>query len=347
MAVSIPVAVLGATGLVGQRLVARLSAHPEFDLACVTASDDRAGDRYGESVTWRIDEHLPEAAAALPLERTDASLVADQASVVLSALPSGVAAEVEPALAEAGALVCSNASVDRMAPDVPLIIPEINAEHLDLIDDQRNARDWSGALVKNPNCMSTTVSLPLSGLRRFGLESARMVTMQAISGAGTAGVNGVDIVDNVLPSIPGEADKLASEPRKLFGDLKGGTIELDPLTVEADCHRVPVVDGHLATVFAELTEAPTAEEAAAAMAGIDQVSHPTAPTTPVTVVDEPRRPQPRYDRDRADGMAVTVGPVSATSTGVRFTCLAHNTVRGAAGACLLAAEAAVAAGYGP
>lgn len=344
---TIPVGVLGGTGLVGQRLLARLDDHPWFEVAAVAASDDRVGAPYGESVTWRIDEPLPSSVARLTLDAADPGSLSGLPPVVLSALPGSVAAEVEAAFAEAGTLVCSNASARRMAPDVPLIIPEINRDHLSLLSTQSRERGWSGSLVKNPNCMTATITIPLAALKPFEPRSATVVTLQAISGAGTGGVHGIDIVDNVLPDIPGEAEKLATEPTKLLADLDGETLDPYQLEVDAACHRVPVVDGHMATCFVELGTAPTSNEVRAALDGFDGVDLPLAPRQPITVIDEPRRPQPRYDRDTEDGMGVAVGPIHLEGSRLRFTCLAHNTVRGAAGACLLAAEAAVDAGYGP
>lgn len=344
---TVPVGVLGASGLVGQRLLARLGDHPTFEPVSVAASDDRVGERYGDSVTWRIDEALPPAVADLRFDPADPDGLGGDPGLVLSALPGAVARDIEAAFAESGALVCSNASPGRMDDDVPLLIPELNADHLGLIEHQRDARGWAGALVKNPNCSTVTVALPLSALVDLGLEAATVVTMQAISGAGTAGVHGIDIVDNVLPDIPGEADKLADEPRKLLGSLADGAITPHPVAIDAACHRVPVIDGHLASCFVELGSETSASAVAAAFGAVPAVDLPSAPARPIHVIDAARRPQPRYDRDAGDGMAVAVGPIDVVGSRVRFTCLAHNTIRGAAGACLLAAEAAVDAGYGP
>lgn len=336
---------LGATGLVGQRLVARLGSHPIFEPVAVAASEDRAGTPYDEAVTWRINEPLPDSLTDLELDVAEPGTLSGDPDLVLSALPGGVAEELEPAFARDGTFVCSNASPERMADDVPLIIPEINEGHLDLIEHQRSQRGWSGALIKNPNCMTTTITLPLAALLDFGIEHAAIVSMQAISGAGTGGVHGVDIVDNVLPDIPGEADKLATEPHKLLGTLDSEGIEPRSFTVDAACHRVPVIDGHMATCFITVEDAVSTETIQSAFEGYPGVDLPSAPDQPIQVVDEPRRPQPRYDRDAGAGMAVTVGPVEIDGPRIGYTCLAHNTVRGAAGACLLAAESAAEAGY--
>lgn len=342
---TVPVAILGGTGLVGQRLIARLESHPWFDPVVVAASDPRLGERYGDTITWRIDEPMPASIADIRVDRADPDDLSTDVDLVLSALPGEVATEIETRFAEDGALVCSNASPGRMDPDVPLLIPEVNYDHLALIDQQRDARGWEGAIVKNANCMTTTVTLPFAGIDRFGLTTATVVSMQAISGAGTSGVHGIDIVDNVLPDIAGEADKLASEPQKLLGSLTADGIVHHTIEVDAACHRVPVTDGHLATCFVDVETAPTRESVIDALSSVPTVDLPSAPTDPITVIDEPRRPQPRYDRHVSDGMGVAVGPVAVAENRISFSCLAHNTVRGAAGACLLAAEAAVDAGY--
>lgn len=339
------VAVLGATGLVGQRLVHHLEDHPWFETVAVTASPDRVGERYGDSVTWRLPGGPPAVVADLAIGPTEPDGLTGEVDIVLSALPGSVAAEIEPAFAETGRLVCSNASPGRMDPDVPLLIPEINLDHLSLIDHQREHRGWSGALIKNPNCTTTTITLPLGALRAFGLESASVVTMQAISGGGAHGVAGVDIVDNVLPDIPGEADKVASEPTKLLGTVRTGEWVGHPITIDAACHRVPVVDGHLATCFVDVDEEPTHDAVVDALTSFEGVELPSSPARPISVIEQGRRPQPRLDRHRSAGMGVSVGPVRVDGGRIAFTCLAHNTIRGAAGACLLAAEAAVDNGY--
>ncbi len=342
---SIPVGVLGGTGLVGQQLLALLDDHPVFEPAAITARDTRAGDRYDESVTWRIDHELPDSIGALRLERSDPTAVSADVNLVLSALPGSVASDIEARFARSGAVVCSNASPQRMAADVPLIIPEINTDHLKLIDVQRERRDWSGALVKNPNCMSTTVSIPLWAISELGIESATIVTLQAISGAGTHGVNAIDIVDNVLPDIPGEAAKLSEEPQKILGAVEGDSIVPHAASIDAACHRVPVIDGHLATCFITVEEQTSASAVASKLSSAPAVDLPSAPERPIHVSEAGRRPQPRYDRDAGDGMAVSVGPVDVDESRIRFSCLAHNTIRGAAGACLLSAEAVVEQGY--
>lgn len=334
---TVPVAVVGATGLVGQRLVARLVDHPHFDVAALTASDRHGGSAYAEAVTWRLDEPFPDAVGAVTMRET-APALAETCPLVLSALPSDVAQAVEPALAEAGAVVCSNASAFRMDPDVPLLIPEVNAEHLDVLATQRANRGWDGAIVKNPNCTSVTVTLPLAALRPFEPTAARIVTMQAVSGAGATGVAAVDAIDNVLPNIPGEAAKLETEPRKLLGAHSDDGIEHHAMDILAACHRVPVQDGHLASCFVEFADTPEPAALERALAAFEGIDLPSAPTDPIEVRADARRPQPRLDRDAGDGGAAVVGPVRPAGEGVQFECLAHNTIRGAAGACLLNAE---------
>lgn len=339
------VGVLGATGIVGQRLVTRLIDHPLFELGAVAASPDSVGARYADAVTWRIDEPCPPDIAEITIDPCEPGGLRGDPDLVLSALPSDVAATVEPAFCTAGVTVCSNARYARMDPDVPLIIPEVNADHIELVEQQRRDREWAGALVKNPNCTAATVTLPLAALSAFHPTAARVVTMQAISGAGASGVASLDIVDNLLPRIPGEADKLAAEPTKLLGTVRNDTIAPHPIAIDAVCHRVPVVDGHFATAWVDVEKPPSRQSVVSAFETFNGITLPSAPDQPIRVTDRPRRPQPRLDRDAGDGMAVTIGGIEVIDTSVRFDCLAHNTVRGAAGACLLTAELADTVGY--
>lgn len=342
---SIPVAILGATGLVGQRLLTLLEDHPTFDLVAITGSEHRVGETFGDEVTWRVDAPMPAEVASMPLERSAPAELSGDPEVILSALPGSIAGEIEPAFAEAGALVCSNASFDRLAPDVPLIIPEVNAEHIHLVEHQRDARGWVGALVKNPNCTSAGIAIPLAPLAGFGLEVVTAVTMQSISGAGARGVYAIDAIDNVIPNIPGEAEKVREEPAKVLGSYASDRIDAHPVDIRASCHRVPVIDGHLASLWVELDEVPTEADVVDALEGLPAIDLPSAPSRPIVRADRSRRPRPRYDRDAADGMSVTVGPVEIDGSTVQFETLSHNTLRGAAGSCLLAAELAVEAGY--
>lgn len=335
---TVRVGVLGATGAVGQRLVAVLADHDTFELAALTASDESAGREYGEATTWRRSTSLPGAVANEPVRPTDPESIPDELDLLFSALPSSVAGTIEPALCARGHVVSSNASNERMAEDVPLVIPEINPDHLSLLEGQRRHRDWEGGLVKNPNCSTIALALPLAALEPFGIETVRVATMQAVSGAGFGGVGADEIVDNVLPHIPGEAEKVETEPRKLLGSRSGDRIEAHSATISASCNRVPTLDGHLESVWVETSAELSVERALAAFRDLEGCGLASGPDQPIHVFERLDRPQPRLDRDRADGMAVSVGGVRETPSGLQFTCLVHNTVRGAAGASVLNGE---------
>ena len=348
---SIPVAVLGATGAVGQRFVQLLAGHPWFTLAAVAASERSAGRSYGEACRWVVPGDPPPAAAAL----TVAPLAPDlPARIVFSALPAEVAREVEPRFAAAGYAVCSNASAWRYEPDIPLLIPEVNAAHLALVDHQRTERRWPGLIVTSPNCTTTGIALPLKPLAQaFGLRSAVAVSLQAVSGAGYPGIPSLDILDNVVPYIGGEEEKIERETRILLGTITTGDpperIEA-PLAVSAHANRVPVVDGHTVCLSLGFEHPPTVPQAIQALAeftGPPAVHNlPSAPARPVVVRPEPDRPQPRRDRDAAHGMAVSVGRVRPCPLlDLRLVSVSHNTLRGAAGGSILNAELLVACGY--
>lgn len=349
----IPVAVLGATGAVGQRFIQLLQDHPFFEIAALTASDRSDGRHYADVVHWVIEGDVPEPVRNMTLLPTDASAVMRDAPVVaaFSALPNEAAQTAEPAFAQAGVLVFSNASFHRMHADVPLVIPEVNADHLSLLKHQQQARGWSGGIICNTNC---TVSGPAMTLRplydAFGVKRVFAVSLQAQSGAGYPGVPSLDITDNVLPFIKGEEDKLEAEARKLLGTLRreegGSAVVADaPIAVSAHCNRVPVIDGHIVTLSIELASPASPDEAArvlrdyrrAEVAGL-----PTAPEHPIIVRAEPDRPQPRRDRMAGRGMSAVVGRVRAEplfgDCGVKCVTLAHNTIRGAAGGSILNAE---------
>jgi aspartate-semialdehyde dehydrogenase len=344
----IPVAVLAATGSVGQRFVQLLADHPWFELRAVTGTDRTVGRPYGEGVSWILPGAVPPSAASLVIRPTEPDL---DVPVVFSALPANAAWELEPAFAAAGYAVISNASAYRMAADVPLLIPEINPDHTGLIPRQRAYRDWSGFIVTSPNCSTTSAILPLKILDdTFGLEAAIMTTMQAISGAGYPGVAALDITDNVIPYINGEDAKLEMEPKKLLGKMIEGQLELAPIRLSAQANRVPVLDGHLASVSVRLDRAATVEEAVAALqswrppAICDDL--PSSPRPLLVYLNDPDRPQPRRDRDLGNGMAWAVGKVRECGVlDLRFLALSHNTLRGAAGGALLNAELLVAQGY--
>jgi aspartate-semialdehyde dehydrogenase len=335
---SVRVGILGATGAVGQRFVQLLDDHPTFEIAALTASEASAGEAYRDAAKWRVPTRIPDDVAAMTVGRTHPDDVPADVDLLFSSLPSSVAAEVEPLFLEAGYVVSSNSSNDRMAADVPLTIPEINPGHLDLIEVQRDERGWDGALVKNPNCSTITMVPTLAALAEFGLERVNVTTLQAVSGAGYSGVTSMEIIDNALPHIGGEERKMETESRKLLGAFDGAEVDLHPMDVAASCNRIPTLDGHLENVFADLSADPSEAEVAAAMAEYPGVDLPSAPDPLIHVFDDPNRPQPRLDRDRGDGMAVCAGGVRATEAGVQYNCLAHNTIRGAAGASVLNGE---------
>jgi aspartate-semialdehyde dehydrogenase len=335
---TVRVGVLGGTGAVGQRCIQLLDGHPEFELAAVTASEDSAGRSYSEAAKWRVDSPIPSAAADLTVRATDPGEVPDDVDLLFSSLPSGVAAEVEPDFAEAGYVLSSNSSNDRMAEDVPLVIPEINPGHLDLLEVQRDERGWDGAVLKNPNCSTITMVPTLAALDRFGLERAHVSTLQAVSGAGYSGVSSMEIIDNVIPHIGGEEDKMETESRKLLGTFDGAELAHHEAEVSASCNRVPTIDGHLENVWAELDADPSAADIEEAFREVESLDLPSSPDQLIEVFEDPSRPQPRLDRTLGGGMAVAAGGVQTTPAGVQYNCLAHNTIRGAAGAAVLNGE---------
>jgi aspartate-semialdehyde dehydrogenase len=345
----IPVAVLGATGAVGQRFVQLLAGHPWFEITALAASEQSAGRPYGEVAKWVIPGDPPAQVAGMVVSSLEPDL---PARVVFSALPSGVARPVEPRFAQAGYLVCSNASAYRQEPDVPLIIPEVNADHLDLLAVQRAKRGWPGYLVTSPNCTTTGMALPLKPLdEAFGVEHVVAVSMQAISGAGYPGVASLDILGNVVPHIDGEEIKIEEETRLLLGSVADGRRQGARVTVSAQANRVPVLDGHTVCLSLGFRRSPSVDEAVEALSeyrGPAVVRGlPSAPKHPIVVRREPDRPQPRRDRDAGGGMAVSVGRVRPCPVlDLRLVSVSHNTRRGAAGGSVLNAELLVAAGYG-
>ena len=351
----LPVAVLAASGAVGQRFVSLLADHPWFEVVAVTGSERSAGRPYGEAVRWVVPGDPPPDVAALTVQANSPDL-GREVALVFSALPSDIAREVEPDFAAAGYAVCSNASAYRMAPDVPLLIPEVNPSHIALVERQRAERGWSGLLVTSPNCSTTGLVFPLKALDdAFGVRQVHVVTMQAISGAGYPGVASLDILDNVMPIIGGEEGKMQTEPRKLLGRLDpegGGLIEAD-IAISAQTNRVPVHDGHLACLSVALERPADPDAAHAAREALrawqapdDARALPSAPKRALIVRDEPDRPQPRRDRDAEDGLAVSVGRVQACDVlDIKLISLVHNTLRGAASGAILNAELLVAQGY--
>lgn len=346
-----PVAILGATGLVGQRLVQRLADHPWFSLAELAASSRRSGGSYGEVIDWKLPGAPPAAAAKLILQSASPDDV--RSPLVLSALDASVAGDIEERFAAAGRAVVSNARNHRMDPDTPLVVPEVNADHLQLIATQRRRRGGDGFIAANPNCTVITLVLALAPLHRIATARKVLVTsLQAASGAGYPGVPALDLLDNVVPFIAGEEEKIVAEPLKIFGAVEGGRVAPARMDVSVQVHRVPVADGHLLSVSVELERPVTPEEAVLALSqfrGAPQtLGCPSAPEAPVVVVQGADRPQPRLDRDAGGGMAVVVGQVRRCPVlSLRFEALGHNTIRGAAGGTLLLAELLAAQGLLP
>ncbi|MFC6961572.1 aspartate-semialdehyde dehydrogenase [Halocatena marina] len=330
--------ILGATGAVGQRLIQLLEPHPDFELVTLTASDASAGHPYRDVAKWRIDAPIPETIAEMTVRRTDPDDIPDDIDLLFSSLPSDVGKRVEPELCEAGYVVSSNSSNDRTAPDVPLTIPEVNAGHLDVLEVQREERGWDGALVKNPNCSTITMVPTLAALDSFGIEQIHVSTLQAVSGAGYSGVSSMEIIDNAIPHIGGEEQKMEAEACKLLGAFDGREINWHEADVAASCNRIPTIDGHLENVWVETRDEITTEDAAAAMRSYESLDLHSSPDPLIHVFEEPDRPQPRLDRLHGNGMAVTAGGLRETSNGVQYNCLAHNTIRGAAGASVLNGE---------
>ncbi|WP_418280844.1 aspartate-semialdehyde dehydrogenase [Halorubrum sp. DTA98] len=345
---SVRVGILGATGAVGQRFIQLLDDHPTFDLAAVTASASSEGKTYREAAKWRVDTQIPDDVAGMEVVATDPDAIADaDVDLLFSSLPSGVAAEVEPAFLEEGYVVSSNSSNDRMAEDVPLTIPEINPDHLGLIDVQRDERGWDGALVKNPNCSTITMVPTLAALDEFGLETVHVSTLQAVSGAGYSGVTSMEIIDNAIPHIGGEEEKMETESRKLLGGFDGAELSLHDADVAASCNRIPTLDGHLENVFVGLDADPSIEDVRDAMERFESADLHSSPDQLIKVYgdDEPDRPQPRLDRTYADGMGIVAGGIQRSGSDFKYNCLAHNTIRGAAGASILNGELLVEEGY--
>ena len=342
------VAVLGATGAVGQRFVQLLEGHPWFRVTELVASDRSAGQRYGDAVRWVLPGNPPAELTGREVLPLDADL---QSPIVFSALPAEIAQTVEWRLAEAGHVVCSNASAYRMHEHVPILLPEINAEHAELVQVQRQKYGWTtGGLVTNSNCTSAPVAMAFAPLRQFGIAAAFLTSLQAVSGSGYPGLPSLDILDNVIPFINGEEPKLEAEPRKMLGRLDGDHIAFLDYAASATCTRVPVLDGHLVSVSVRFQQDVSEEQILAAwrdFRGPEPVpSLPSAPPQPVICHSAPDRPQPRRDRDAGKGMAAVVGRLRPCPVigGWKFLALAHNTVRGAAGCSILNAELLVAQG---
>ena len=344
----IRVGVLGGTGAVGQRFVQLLAHHPWFVLTAVTASEVSAGRRYGDACRWLLSSDMPSNAAEMVVDETAPGIDCD---LVFSALPGDLAGPVEEAFAAAGYGVFSNASAHRQDTDVPLLIPEVNPDHLSLVADQRAGRGWErGFIVTNPNCSAVVLTMALAPLQTaFGLRSILVTTMQGLSGAGYPGVSSLDALDNVIPFIGGEEEKLSLEPRKMLGKVGERGVELAEFAISAHCNRVPAREGHLEAVSVAFERPTSAEEILAAWRDWhplpQRLNLPTAPQPPVVVRPEPDRPQTRLDRDAGRGMTVSVGRLRPCEIlDAKFVVLGHNTIRGAAGASVLNAELMVAQG---
>ncbi len=345
----IPIAILGATGAVGQRMIQLLANHPWFEIAVLTGSDRTIGRPYGELVRWILDGQPPAHIANMVVQPSDK--VADVA-LALSALPTDAARSYEELWASQTA-VCSNASAFRMTPDVPLIIPEVNPEHINMIDDQRKRRGWRGALVTNPNCSVIGVAMAVKPIAQtFGIAQMHVSTLQAVSGAGYPGVASLDIIDNIIPNIANgtEEEKIETEPNKILGTYQNGSISPSQMRISAQVTRVPVIDGHTALLSIKGQRQITAEDALATLRSYTSPAIvqglPSAPAEPLIVHDHPERPQPRRDRDAGHGMSTSIGRVrNCPINDIRMVVLSHNTIRGAAGGAILNAELLVAAGY--
>jgi len=334
------IGILGATGMVGQRFIQLLEHHPWFEITWLAASDRSSGKRYGDAVRWKLDTQLPQRIADMPVSPADP---AGAPKVIFAALDADIARELEPKFAAAGCAVVSNSSAFRMHPNVPLVIPEVNAEHLHLIDEQTWRKESGGYIVTNPNCSAIGLVMALRPLEeRFGIEAIFVTTMQAVSGAGYPGVPSLDILGNVVPFIKNEEEKMEEETLKLLGRFEGHAVKPLAAKMSAHCNRVAVEDGHTESVSIKLRTKATKEEILAAWKEFTPLAGqqlPTAPAQPVEWVDAVDRPQPRLDRMRGNGMAATVGRLRPCGLlDWKFTVISHNTIRGAAGAAILNAE---------
>ena len=339
------VGVLGATGMVGQRFIQLLDNHPDFEIKALAASSRSAGKRYEDATTWYLNEEMPESVKDIIVCETSPEAMDSDVDIVFSSLPADFAATVEKDFAK-DYVVASNASAHRMKKNIPLVIPEVNPEYLDMIDAQQKENKWDGFIVTNPNCSTIALTLTLKPIvDNFNVNSIRVSTMQAVSGAGYNGVPSMAIVDNLVPYIGGEEEKMESETLHLLGSYDGNGVTNADFKLSASCHRVPVIDGHTEAVFIELDEdfdIVDVKEKMQNFKGLPQeLNLFSAPQNPVIVKDESDRPQPRMDRNAGNGMAVTVGRLrkdQAFDNSFKYVLVGHNTVRGAAGASVLNAE---------
>jgi aspartate-semialdehyde dehydrogenase len=344
----IPIGILGATGVVGQRFIQMLEHHPWFEVTWLAASDRSEGKVYSEAARWRLKTPIPAAIAAM---KVSPATPEGAPKIIFAALDSAIAAEMEPRFAAAGCAVVSNSSALRMQSDVPLVIPEVNPDHIKLIDIQSWRKDSGGYVVTNPNCSAIGLVLALAPLhQQFGLETVMAVTMQAVSGAGYPGVASLDILGNVIPFIKNEEEKMEEETRKLLGQRNGSKINSADFAMSAQCNRVAVEDGHTESISIRLKKKATREEIIAAWNGYrsepQELKLPSAPERPVVYLEANDRPQPRFDIDMGAGMTTAVGRLRPCGVlDWKFTVLSHNTIRGAAGAAVLNAELLKAKGY--
>ncbi|MDH3493831.1 MAG: aspartate-semialdehyde dehydrogenase [Acidobacteriota bacterium] len=332
------VGILGGTGTVGQRFCQLLDGHPQFEISVIAASERSVGKLYHEACPWKLSTPMPQSVKEIEVQAIEPPLDCD---LLFSSLPGSAAREAEDAFARSGLPVISNSSCHRMDEDVPLIIPEINHDHLGLIEVQQHKRGYDrGFIVTNPNCAVMSFAPPLAALHEaFGVESAMITTLQAVSGAGYPGVASLDILDNVLPYIAGEEPKAETEAQKILGKFDGESIEKAEFAVSVQCFRVAVTDGHTAAVRVNLTNNAPLEEIIAALSNYKGLDLHSSPGRFIEVSEEPSRPQPKLDRDNGNGMTITVGRVFPDNIfDYRFVSLSHNTLRGAAGAAILNAE---------
>ena len=345
------VAVLAATGTVGQRFIQLLENHPWFEISVLAASQRSAGKKYRDACNWRLETEMPKEVGEMTVVNTNLKSVKEAGDVdfIFSALPGSVAGPIEESFATEFP-VLSKASAHRMDEDVPLLIPEVNPEHLELIPIQRKRRGWSGFISTDPNCSTIQMAITLKPLMKFGLRRVIVTTMQALSGAGYPGVPSLDIIDNVIPYIAKEEEKLENETKKILGIFDGEKVKLADISISASCNRVNVKDGHLEAIYVDLETKPSVEEVREAFRNFvgepQKLGLPSAPEKPIIVREEIDRPQPRLDRDAGRGMSVVVGRIRGDPVmSIKYLCLGHNTIRGAAGAGILSAELMVAKGY--
>jgi aspartate-semialdehyde dehydrogenase len=344
MTTPIDVGILGATGTVGQQFIRLLDRHPWFRAAWLAASERSEGRTYADATAWKLETPIPDAVRGMQIHGCTPGR---GPRLMFSALDAAAAKELEPAFAAAGHIVVSNTRTFRMDPTVPLVIPEVNGDHLGLIARQRRERGWSGMVVTNPNCSTVVLAMVLAPLRELGLSSVMVTTLQAVSGAGYPGVPSLDILGNVIPTISGEEEKMESETQKILGSFGSDEVTPYPVVVSAQTNRVAVIDGHTESISIALESRPTPAEVRAKLAGFcarpQELELPSAPPAPIVCADANDRPQPRLDAGRDGGMAITVGRIRPCPIlGTKLVALGHNTIRGAAGAALLNAELMVA-----